>query len=382
MGLVVQKFGGTSVATEEARSALIKHVKKARDNGNSVVVVVSAMGRKGDPYATDTILDILYRLDPKVDPEKKDLLLSCGEIISCALISHYLDLNGIPSEALTGFQAGILTTNDFSNSQIININTTNIEKYLNAGKVVVIAGFQGITWDGKITTLGRGGSDTTAVELGGYLKADYVDIFTDVPGVAIVDPRIVPSPRYISRISYSDMHKLAYHGAKVIHPRAVKAAEKHGIQVHVRSTFTDDEGTLISSDSLKYENNIIGISVDREYVRLKLEKNYSDSLDSSIAEILFMREKSSHVDVYIKKSLEEDKLEKMCSKASLYEDDIACISVFIGPERSKDFEEEVKNSLKASLINILDIFCLEDRLAIFVDKKAIITCTQNIYSLS
>lgn len=262
MGIVVQKFGGTSVATVNARLSLLDHVKKAKQQGKDVVLVVSAMGRKGEPYATDTISSLLESINPHIDPSKKDLLLSCGEIISCSLIAHFLDANDIEAEALAGFQAGILTTDDFNNSNIISIDTTNIQKYISRGKVPVIAGFQGITWDGKITTLGRGGSDTTAVELGGFLKSEVVDIYTDVPGVAFVDPRVYPSAEYISEISYDDMYKLASHGAKVIHPRAVFAAKKFNIPIHVRGTYSDQDGTLISAEPTKNNRKIIGIALD------------------------------------------------------------------------------------------------------------------------
>ncbi len=265
MGIVVQKYGGTSVASEAARQSILRHVKKARQQGKDVVLVVSAMGRKGDPYSTDTIISLMEAINPHIEPAKKDLLASCGETISCSLIAHFLDTNGIEAEAMTGFQAGILTTDDFNNSDIISIDTANIHKYLSKGKVPVIAGFQGITGDGRITTLGRGGSDTTAVELGGYLKAEVVDIFTDVPGVAFVDPRVLPSAEYIRSISCEDMYKLASNGAKVIHPRAVSAARKFGVPVRVRSTYDDGEGTLITDKPTITEKKIIGIALDKTY---------------------------------------------------------------------------------------------------------------------
>ncbi|HYE82893.1 MAG TPA: aspartate kinase [Clostridia bacterium] len=288
MGIIVQKFGGTSVATESARLSLLDHVRKARQQGHDVVLVVSAMGRKGEPYATDTISGLLETIGADVDPAKKDLLLSCGEIISCSLIAHYLDTNGIAAEALTGFQAGILTTDDFNNSNIININTTNIHKYINLHKVPVIAGFQGITWDGKITTLGRGGSDTTAVELGGFLKAEAVDIFTDVPGVAFTDPRVYPGSEYISRISYDDMYRLAKYGAKVIHPRAVEAAKKYQLQVRIRSTYSEENGTLISGEPTVSSKKIIGIALDRRSLDITsayilLNQRFSDIIKKAIA---------------------------------------------------------------------------------------------------
>lgn len=264
MAIIVQKFGGTSVATPQAREALLNHVRKCKEEGNDVVVVVSAMGRSGDPYATDTLISLMEQINPNLDPYKKDLLMSCGEIISCSLLSHLLESNNIPSVPMTGFQAGILTNNNFTNSEVLNIDTTAIMKHLKAGKVVVIAGFQGATQEGYITTLGRGGSDTAAVAVGAYLKADRVDIFTDVPGIAKVDPRIVSIAPYLEAVSYEDMYRLAYNGAKVIHPRAVKTAQDFNIQVRVRSTFSEDLGTLISGESTRKDHKIIGMALEKQ----------------------------------------------------------------------------------------------------------------------
>jgi len=262
MAIIVQKFGGTSVASPESRDKVLKKVKECKSEGD-VVVVVSAMGRKGDPYATDTLIDLLENINPDVSPRKKDLMMCCGEIISCSLISHLLESNGIPAEPLTGFQAGILTTKDFNNSDIIHIDTRRIRKILEEGKVAVIAGFQGITEDGDITTLGRGGSDTAAVAIGGYLNASRVDIFTDVPGVAKIDPRIVPDAPYMDTISYDDIFSLAQNGAKVIHPKAVIIAKKFGIPVRIRSTFTEGLGTLITNFNINCHHSIIGFAVEK-----------------------------------------------------------------------------------------------------------------------
>ena len=264
MALIVQKFGGTSVATPQAREALLSQVRKCIDEGNDVVVVVSAMGRSGDPYATDTLISLLEQISPDIDPGKKDLLMSCGEIISCSVLSHLLDTNNIPSVPMTGFQAGIRTNNNFTNSEIINIDTSTIMRHIKDGKVAVIAGFQGATEDCEITTLGRGGSDTAAVALGGYLGAQRVDIFTDVPGIAKVDPRIVSSAPYLPAVSYEDMYKLAYNGAKVIHSRAVKTAQSFNIPVRVRSTFSEELGTLISEEKTKIDHKIVGMAIEKE----------------------------------------------------------------------------------------------------------------------
>jgi len=264
MALIVQKFGGTSVATPQAREALLYQVKKGLNEGNEVVVVVSAMGRSGDPYATDTLIRLLEQINPNIDPGKKDLIMSCGEIISCSLVSHLLETNNIPAIPMTGFQAGIRTNSNFNNSEIVDIDIKAIMEHVKAGKVPVIAGFQGITGDGWITTLGRGGSDTAAVAIGGYLRAARVDIFTDVPGIAKIDPRIIPAAPYLQVISYEDMYKLADNGAKVMHPRAVKTAEGFGIPVRVRSTFSEGLGTLISAERTQSDNGIIGMAVEKE----------------------------------------------------------------------------------------------------------------------
>lgn len=208
-------------------------------------MVVSAIGRRKEPYATDTLISLLENIDDKIDPEKKDLIMSCGEIISCVFLAHLLDAENIASVALTGFQAGIITDRSFNSAKILDINSASIMKYLDDNKVVVVAGFQGATSDYEITTLGRGGSDTTAVALGGYLKADRVEIFTDVPGVAYDDPKLVPDTKFIDKISYEDMYKLASNGAKVIHPQAVLIGERFNIPIRITSSENKEKGTLI-----------------------------------------------------------------------------------------------------------------------------------------
>lgn len=264
MGIVVQKYGGTSLRDISTQSKILTHVKECIDEGKDLVIVVSAMGRKGEPYATDTLIELLEKISKKIDPKKKDLIMSCGEIISAAIVSHLLDTVGIPSEALTGFQAGILTDSNFTSSEIIDVDISKIAECIRNGKIVVVAGFQGCTQDKDITTLGRGGSDTTAVALGGHLKADRVDIFTDVPGVAVIDPDIVPTAQYIDNISYDDMHKLASNGVGVIHPRAVLAGKEFNIPIRIRSTYSNESGTLISHFQGKESRKITGIALKKQ----------------------------------------------------------------------------------------------------------------------
>lgn len=282
MALIVQKFGGTSLSDINGQSLLLSQVKKAKLEGNDLVVVVSAMGRIGEPYSTDTLISLLDITNGPLDPQNKDLIMSCGEIISAAVITHLIDIHGMPSKGLTGFQAGILTDEEFNSANIIDIDVSKILKYLEEDKVVVVAGFQGMTENMEITTLGRGGSDITAVTLAGYLGADRVDIFTDVPGIAVIDPKIIPNPPYIEYINYSTMYNYASHGAKVIHPKAILAGEKYLIPIHIRTALLHDGCTIIS-DHQEVENKVIGIGVSYEdelgCISVFLDSNNSELKD-------------------------------------------------------------------------------------------------------
>ncbi|MFA9423218.1 MAG: aspartate kinase [Sedimentibacter sp.] len=288
MSIVIQKFGGTSLRNLSNQSEFLKLVKKEVQFGSKLVVVVSAMGRSGDPYATDTLINQLENLSPIINPSKKDLIMSVGETISAALVSHLLESEGLSSESLMGFQAGIITDDTFNSSKIININTNKINSYLNENKIVVVAGFQGATKDLEITTLGRGGSDTTAVALGGYLNAERVDIFTDVPGVAITDPRLVANAKYIKNISYDDMYRLAINGANVIHPNAVLLGKQYNIPIRILSTFMDDPGTLISNK--KSNLRIIGFGIKNQEttstISLIFNSDYTNAIKKELEKFL------------------------------------------------------------------------------------------------
>lgn len=245
MRIIVQKFGGTSVASAEGRERALKKIIKTKEEGFSVVVVVSAMGRSGDPYATDTLINLIKSIGATVNPREMDLLISCGEIISTVVMAQTLEKAGHPAVALSGGQAGIVTDQNFGEAQIIGINPENILRRLGEGNIVIVAGFQGRTADGDITTLGRGGSDTTATALGSALDAELVEIYTDVDGVMTVDPRIVPEAKILRELTYQEICEMANNGAKVVHPRAVAIARDKKVPVKVKSTFTEDSGTLI-----------------------------------------------------------------------------------------------------------------------------------------
>ncbi|SHF32563.1 aspartate kinase [Seinonella peptonophila] len=247
MNILVQKFGGTSVASDEMREHVVHHIRRELASGYRIVVVVSAMGRSGDPYATDTLLSMVGGEKANLSSRELDLLVSCGEVISASKLASLLKSYGIDSCVMTGGQAGIVTDNRFMDARILAIHPNQIEAELELGKVVVVAGFQGQTAKGEVTTLGRGGSDTTATALGVALHAERVDIYTDVEGIMTADPRIVADAAPLEMVTYTEMCNLAFQGAKVIHPRAVEIAMQTNVPIRVRSTFSDHPGTLVVS---------------------------------------------------------------------------------------------------------------------------------------
>lgn len=257
MKTIVLKFGGTSVSSEERRIKASEHVKRVISKGYRVVVVVSAMGRRGDAYATDTLLGMVG--NGEASAEARDLLISCGETISACVFADVLAGRGVPAVPLTGPQAGLIAEGAFGSANIVDMNTHRVLELLDAGFVPVIAGFQAADGEGRVVTIGRGGSDISAVEIGGYIGADRVDIYTDVLGIAVTDPEIVPGVRYLSHVKYSDMMTLAEWGAKVIHPKAVAAAMHHMVPVQVRSTFCEEQGTWLSGGA--GDGGLVGIAL-------------------------------------------------------------------------------------------------------------------------
>lgn len=282
MAIVVQKFGGSSLRNLNGDSIILSHIRDCINEGHYPVIVVSAIGRQGEPYATDTLIEQLEKISNEINPKKKDLIMSCGETISAAIVSHLLEVNNIPAEPLTGFQAGIYTDNNFNSANIIDIDISTIENLLNEGKVPVVTGFQGITKEGEITTLGRGGSDITAIQLGNYLRAKRVDIFTDVPGIALIDPSLVPYTEYIKSISYDNIYKLAINGVKVLHPKSIQIAKDYNIPVRVTSTFEKVPGTIIGNEG--EHKRIIGIAVINDFVEHIFKIYFYEKYRKSIIE--------------------------------------------------------------------------------------------------
>ena len=267
MALIIQKYGGTSVANAERVKEVAKRVLKYKKEGNDVIVVVSAPAG-----VTDSLIKRAYEITDKPNKRELDMLLTSGEQISIASLAMAIEAMGEKAVSLNAFQVNFKTTDDHTKAQILGIDTKTIEEKLEEGNVVVFAGFQGITDSNEITTLGRGGSDTTAVALGAALKADEVEIYTDVDGVYTADPRMVKNPKKLKTISYQEMLEMAASGAKVLHPRSVEIAAKYGIKIHLRSSFDESIGTIVEEkgEELMEKAKIVGVTSSKNEGKITL----------------------------------------------------------------------------------------------------------------
>ncbi|MBB5324622.1 aspartate kinase [Anoxybacillus tepidamans] len=267
MAVIVQKFGGTSVGSIERIQNVASRIIEEVENGNDVVVVVSAMGK-----TTDELVQLAKQISNQPSKREMDMLLSTGEQVSIALLAMALHEKGYQAVSLTGWQAGIKTEDVHGNARIIDIDTSRIYKYLQKGKIVIVAGFQGMTESGEITTLGRGGSDTTAVALAAALRADKCDIYTDVTGVFTTDPRYVKAARKLQEISYDEMLELANLGAGVLHPRAVEFAKNYQVTLEVRSSMEKERGTIVKEDISMEQHLIVrGIAFEDQVTRVTVQ---------------------------------------------------------------------------------------------------------------
>jgi len=267
MSIVVQKFGGTSLADPARIKAVADRVESTRRDGNDVVVVVSAMGE-----TTDQLVALAGELSDNPSPREMDMLLSAGERISMALLAITLNSRGIAAVSYTGSQAGILTDSSHGSAKILDIKGTRVRDSLAQGRVVIVAGFQGVDPESKeITTLGRGGSDATAVALAAALGADSVEIYTDVDGVFTADPRIVPDARKLDEVPFDEMLELSAGGAGVLMSRAVEFGRRYDIPIHVRSSFHDEEGTWVRESAME-QAIVSGIAHDRSEAKLTVNR--------------------------------------------------------------------------------------------------------------
>jgi len=264
MALIVQKYGGSSVADSEKIKNVARRIAKAKDEGNQVLVVVSAMGD-----TTDELIRIAHQVSEQPEERELDVLLSTGELISSTLLAMALGSLGYKAVSLTGGQAGIQTDSSYSQARILRVDPQRIVAELEKGNIVIVAGFQGVTRDMDITTLGRGGSDTTAVALAASLNAEVCQIYTDVEGVYTADPRLVSEATKLKQIDYEEMLELASYGAKVIHPRAVELGELYNMPILVASSFSDSPGTLICKEaSMEVRNKVRGIAHDTNVAKI------------------------------------------------------------------------------------------------------------------
>jgi len=268
MALIIQKYGGTSVGNVEKIKNVARRVRSARQDGNDVIVVVSAMGEE-----TDRLLDLARDITDQPDEKEQDVLISTGEQVSSSLLAMALKSLGINARSLLGHQIKIQTDSAFGKARILKIDSKRLLRELNDGKVLVIAGFQGVDEKDNITTLGRGGSDTSAVAIAAALKADICEIYTDVEGVFTADPNICPDARKLNKISYEEMLEMASLGAKVLQTRSVQFAKKYQVPIHVRSTFKNGTGTIVTKEDQDMESVIVsGVTYDKDEAKITVTK--------------------------------------------------------------------------------------------------------------
>jgi len=384
MALIVQKYGGTSVGDIEKIKNVARIVVNTKKSGNDVVVVVSAMGD-----TTDYLVEMAEKISKTPPKREYDLLLSTGEQISIALLSIAIHELGYDAIAFTGFQVGILTTKEHTEAKILDINTSKIFNELKKGKIVIVAGFQGVTEDGEITTLGRGGSDTTAVALAAALKADLCEIYTDVKGVYTADPRIVKTAKKLDVVNIDEVLELASAGAQVLHPRSVIFAKKYKVPLVVKSSFEDDPGTKITEEYME-GLLVTGIAVKTDEAKVsvidvpdvpgiaarlfslvareKINVNMivQGTSRNGLSEISFTIPKK---DLIILKGIEDEiKKAVSCSKVT-YDEDIAIVSIVgVGMRSHYGVAATVFNILARLGINIEMISTSEIKISVVVRK--------------
>ena len=336
--IIVQKFGGTSLADTDKIKKVADAVIREKNNGNDVVVVVSAMG-----HTTDYLVKLANEITETPSDREMDMLLSTGEGISIALLSIAIQTKGYEAVSLNAMQIGIMTENVHQKARIVDIKTDKLKENLDAGKIVVVAGFQGITSSGEITTLGRGGSDTSAVALAAALEAQRCDIYTDVEGVYTTDPRIVNNASKLDKVSYGEMLELARVGANVLHPRSVETAKQFNVQMRVRSTFNlENTGTLITGEeNMELNKPVTGVAADLSQVRIV----FCDVPDApGHAAKLFGALSEANVSV--------DMIIQSYARTRNNTNDIAFTIDKADLENAKPILEKIKNLLNASDIHI------------------------------
>ena len=381
--LIVQKYGGSSVATTDLILNVAKRVKKTVEQGNKLVVVVSAQGK-----TTDNLLTLAKSINTNPSKREVDMLISTGEQQSSALLAITVEKLGIPVVSLTGEQAGIFTSSNYGNAKILSINTKRIKKELENKNVVVIAGFQGINENDDITTLGRGGSDTTAVSIAAALKADRCEIYSDVDGIYTADPRIVEKAVKLEKISFDEMLELASMGAKVLHNRAVEVAKNNNVTLMSGSSFSDVEGTYVKNIESIDTNNINGITGCRNIDVVTLE-NFEDNV-SKLYEMLGKNNITTDMIHFINKSVifsikknDRNDVERLINvnfknaKMKFFEDYAKLSIVGLGLMSNSKVIAEVFKTLEENKVKVYFVNTSELKISMIIDND----CLERITNL-
>jgi aspartate kinase len=387
MGLVVQKFGGTSVANvEKIKNVALKAIREKKA-GHDVVVVLSAMAGE-----TNRLIDLAHSAAETPDEREYDSLISTGEQVTISLLSIVLNSMGYRSRSFLGFQVRILTDQAYQKARISTIDTDVLEKELKKGTIVVVAGFQGVDEENNITTLGRGGSDTSAVALAAALKADRCDIFTDVDGVYTTDPNICAKARRLDKISYDEMLEMAMTGAKVLQPRSVEMAKKYNVPVYVKSTFSDEGGTLVTKEDKDMEREVLsGITYDRDQAKITVvhipdkpgiaanlftplsERNISvdmiiqNASSQGFTDLTFTVAKK---DMKVAQKIVEATAKEIGAKKVEVDDDVAKISIIgVGMVSHSGVAAKMFKTMADESINIMMISTSEIKISCVIQRK-------------
>ncbi len=386
MPIIVQKFGGTSVATPEKIAAAARKAIRTQQDGNQVVVVVSAMG-----HNTDMLVDLAHQVNEEPPAREMDMLLSTGEQVSVALMAMAVHKFGHKAVSLTGAQIGIRTDSSYTKARIKTISTDRIRQLLDAGNIVIAAGFQGIDEDFNITTLGRGGSDTTAVALAAVLKADACEIYTDVDGVYTTDPRLLPEARQMTQISYDEMLELASLGAGVMHNRSIEFAKKFEVPIRVRSSFSDAPGSMIVTEPESESVGVCGAALTQDEARLTIQ-GVPDQPGTSFEIFKRLADRKITVDMIVQNIGQEnradisftvpsgelketlravDEAAKIVGAAGVtYDDAVAKVSVVgRGMARQTGVAEKMFHALAEAGINIQMITTSEIKISVIVQRN-------------
>lgn len=397
MSILVQKFGGTSVGSLERIQAVAEKVKKTVMQGHRCVVVVSAMGK-----STDHLVHLAKQITPTPDSRELDMLLTTGEQVSISLLTMALQEKGVKARSMTGWQAGVLTDEVHGKALVKKVKTESIQRLLKQEEVIVVAGFQGISQAGEITTLGRGGSDTSAVVLAAALSADYCEIYTDVTGVFTADPRVIPEARKLKEISCEEMLELAHLGAGVLHPRAVETALIHRVNLLVRSSFVDEPGTWVKGDcSMEKEMYVRGIAHDLDVARINVI-----GLPNQVGSIsrLFglLAQANVNVDIIIQSEHDQEKVDVSFSVSEaegkkalhvikeardelgfvdlLYEDELAKVSaVGVGMMTKPGVAAQFFSTLSDAGIPIKMVSTSEIKISCVVDRKKALDAARRLH---